>query len=221
MLIFERTLIIYQLIIMSLKAKDLLDYQEKLINAANNGSSDIFFNDSILHAMVIMKEIFDKAAKEPRKTVCMYCGKFSLFRDKTKGKIFAEKMACLTNDLTEDERKQWEQKDFFTDLHNSLLSFIENDGSLKLIMEYDIETLEDNSVWEILHPSIQNKRTEIYTLVTNVGLDHFATTAEAYRVENSDSLKTATCCFGDKNNANVLNDNFKKLLGYSRQIEFI
>ena len=206
---------------MNLRAKDLLCYQEKLANAAQIGSSDIFFNDSILHAMVIMQEIFNKAAREPKNTVCMYCGNFSLFRDRTKSKILGEKMACSTDDLKENEQQQWQEKDFFGDLCNSLSNFLNNQGSLKLIMEYGIDTLTDNSVWNILQPSIRSKRTEIYALITNMGLDHFATTTDAYRVENSDELKTATCCFGDRNNANVLNDNFKELLELSQPVELV
>ncbi|MCD8183793.1 MAG: hypothetical protein LUE99_12750 [Bacteroides sp.] len=203
---------------MSLRVKDLLAYQDKLEIAVEKGSSDIFFNDSILHAMVIMRGIFIKATQESKRNVCMYYGNFSLFRDRTQGKILGEKMACLIDDLPEVDQQRWEQTDYFGNLRHSLQDFLNSEGSLKLIMEYGVDTLKDDSVWEILQPSIINGRTEIYVLKTNMGLDRFAVTSEAYRVENSDGLKTATCCFGDKKNANVLNDNFRELLELSQPV---
>ena len=51
-----------------------------------------------------------------------------------------------------------------------------------------------------------------------MGLDHFVTTTDSYRVENSDADKTAICSFRDKDTANILIDNFKTLLTLSQQM---
>ncbi|MCQ4872009.1 hypothetical protein [Butyricimonas paravirosa] len=82
-------------------------------------------------------------------------------------------------------------------------------------MAYETNTLSNNEVWQILQSGINNGNVHVYVLKTNIGLDHFATTSEAYRVENSDVIKTATCCFNDKENAKILNENFNELIKLS------
>lgn len=202
-----------------MKAKDLLKYKKDLDAAISDSKTNLFFNDSILHAMMITNALFEKAALEPQKNVCMYCGEFSLFRDKTKSKVLNEKMECSTDGLEEYELKMWEKISFFTDLQESLEKFLKN-GTLKVIIANNVKTIPEESVWSIIEPYINNKKVEIYELKSNVGLDHFATTNDSYRIENSDKDKTAICCFRDKLNADVLQNNFKDLLKLSQLVEF-
>lgn len=198
-----------------LTAKKLLTYKSDLERAVNERSSEIFFNDSILHAMLIMKALLQKAQNEDSKLLSVYCGNFSLFRDKTKIKVDNEKMNCSANNLEANELEEWQNWDLYTDLQNKLRDFLNNGGHLDLIVQYQADDLPDNKVWRILSDGIQKEKVRIFQLKINVGLDHFATTQEAYRLENSDETKTATCCFCDEKNARILNDNFKELIKLS------
>lgn len=98
---------------------------------------------------------------------------------------------------------------------HELNDILDNGGLLDLIVQYQADDLPNNEVWRILSDGMQKKKVRIFQLKINVGLDHFATTQEAYRLENSDETKTATCCFCDEKNARILNDNFKELIKLS------
>lgn len=200
-------------------AKELLDYQQRLRDAVEKESSDIYYNDSILHATMIMKELFHKALKEDRKTVRMFCGNFSLFRDHTASKIENEKNSCSLEGLTDEERQTWAGIDFFGDLKRAFVDFVQHaDARFELIMQYGEDSLRKDSIWEVLRRESDKGKAKVYVSTVNLGLDHFATTATAYRVENSDVVKTATCCFNDKNGADVLNDNFIELTKFSSPV---
>lgn len=200
-----------------MKASELLEYKTKLEVAITNKEMAIFFNDSILHAMMIMAAIFQKASMEPQKCVRMYCGEFSLFRDKTEDKVYREKACCSLEDLDNEQRNQWDKLNFYRELQNAFKKFLAlENSSLEIIIANNIETLPQNAVWNIIK---QNERKiKIYKLKDDVGLDHFVTTTDSYRVENSDINKTAICSFRDKEYASVLIDNFKDLLNFSQQI---
>lgn len=196
-------------------AKDLLNYKKELAQAIKDGDDTIFFNDSILHTMLIVKELLNKASKEDGRLLQMYCGNFSLFRDKTERKVLDEKYKWSTTDLSKEESENWASLDFYADLQQALTDFLSVEGKLKLILQYQTNTLPENRVWRVLENGIRQNNVSIYQLKINVGLDHFAVTREAYRVENSNEIKTATCCFKDSPNANILNENFNELIKFS------
>lgn len=204
----------------TLKAIELIEYKKKLDEAIEGNKVALFFNDSILHAMMIMEALFKKASTEgDQKVVYMYCGELSLFRDKTKNKVFNEKNNCSLDDLDKEQQSYWNQIDFYANLQSSFKEFIEKDGSLlEIIIANDVETLPQNSIWKIIKSNIDNHKIKIYKLKNDVGLDHFVTTKDSYRVENSDENKTAICGFRDESSANILIDNFKDLLNLSQKI---
>lgn len=203
-------------------AKELLNYRDQLNTAVQNQSSEIYFNDSILHAMIIMKEIFNKASVENRKKVCMFCGNFSLFRDETKEKIANEKNHCSLDGLNANEMRDWANIDFYNDLRDAFLAFLDHaDASFELILQSGINTLKDMSIWELLENENLMRKIKVYASNFDIGLDHFVVTSDAYRVENSDTIKTATCCFNDKESANVLNDCFKELVKFSKPLSIM
>lgn len=197
-------------------AKELLEYSNCLKEAVLKNSTEVYFNDSILHAMIIMKELFNKAAKEEQKKVCIYCGEFSLFRDETKIKVDNEKIKCSLDGLDEKEHVRWNELNFYKDLRESFKSFLkESNACLELIIQTGLETIRNQSIWNELRREDLMKKVKVYVPTFDLGLDHFATSTEAYRVEISDAVKTATCCFNDKENARVLNDCFHSLMKYS------
>ncbi|MCQ4872008.1 hypothetical protein [Butyricimonas paravirosa] len=113
-------------------AKDLLKYKKDLSQAITDKSNTIFFNDSILHAMLIMKELFNKASQEVEGTMRMYCGKFSLFRDKTKIKILNEKNNCSLDYLSDEEQIEWRNLNFFNNLQETLNNFINRGKKIRI-----------------------------------------------------------------------------------------
>lgn len=200
-------------------ARDLLQYDEDLSVAVKEGSSDVFYNDSILHAFIIMKYLIHKARKDEEKQISIFCGNFSLFRDETKRKIQKEKDDYSIDKLSEEEIEKWNQWDLFHDLQKELKEFLnESQAKFNLIMTRGIESLRKNEVWEILKFGIDKNRLSIYLLDEGLKLDHFAVTTDAYRLENSDEYKKATCCFGDRKGADILNSNFDILLRYSSRV---
>lgn len=200
-------------------ARELLQYDEDLNVAVEDGSSDVFYNDSILHAFIIMKHLLKKAQKEEQKQIRIFCGNFSLFRDETKRKIQKEKNGYSLDKLTDKEIEKWHGWDLFGELQNELRTFLNQEGAkLHLIMMRGISSLRDNEVWEILKTGIDNNKLFIYSLDAGLKIDHFAVTSDAYRVENSDLYKKATCCFGDRKGADILNSNFDILLRYSSKV---
>lgn len=202
-----------------INAADILNYTQTFKDG-DEYNSNIYYNDSILHATIILRELLIKAAQENSKTLNMYCGKFSLFRDNTAEKIKNLKLEeCTTKSLTPDQEKEWATFDPFEDLQKELVDFLNTqDGTLNLIIERDFETLSKNKVWPILKAGMEQNKVRIYKLKEKFGLGHFAVTEEAYRIEDSDDNKTATGCFKDTLNATILNENFGYLLNLSDRI---
>lgn len=64
-----------------------------------------------------MKALLQKAQNEDSKLLSVYCGNFSLFRDKTKIKVNNEKMNCSIEDLENGELDQWRGLNLYADLH--------------------------------------------------------------------------------------------------------
>lgn len=203
-----------------MNAIEILDYCTRF-KSGNEYNDAIYFNDSIIHATIITTEIFKKALSETDKAVNMYCGKFSLFREETRNKISNLKLACDTTGLAEAHREgEWANFDPYTLLQTEITDFLNdnNRGRLNLIIERDFDSLKKCAVWKILKRGIENNRVRMFILHDNMGLGHFAVTEEAYRIENSDGEKTASGCFRDKINADILNDNFEFLMRISEPV---
>ena len=202
-----------------MKASDILSYCNQF-KTGNEYNDSIYLNDSVLHATIITNEIFEKALSETGKTVNMYCGRFSLFRDENRAEIDNLKLQCDISDLSDEKKKEWAEFNPFSDLQHKLGVFLddENKGHLNLIMEQDIESLKKCEVWKVLKRGMENNRVSLFALKESMGLGHFCVTEEAYRLEKSDNNKTASGCFKDKVNADILNDNFEFLKKASEHI---
>ena len=204
-----------------IKAVDILTYTDQFKNPETGEyNSTIYVNDSILHASIITAELFQKARKELSRTVNMYCGEFSLFRDEAQRRIKNFKMDCDTTDLSEKQELQWQAFDPYSNLQQQITLFLNDDnkGKLNLIIERGLESLKKCSIWKTLKSGMDNNRVKISVLSNPIGIGHFAVTEEAYRLEDSDDNKTASGCFRDTENANILNDNFDFLQKISEPV---
>ena len=104
-------------------AAELLVYTQKFKDE-NGYNSEIYFNDSILHATIILRELLIKAAQENSKTLNMYCGKFSLFRDETQRKVENVKLDCDSSTLLGEQIVKWAEFKPFDELQKQLSEFI-------------------------------------------------------------------------------------------------
>lgn len=198
-------------------AKDLLDYKEQVEKAIKGSAAVYFYNDSILKAMMIQRGIFGggEEALMPR-SVRMYCGRGSLFLISGKSKAYNAKVELDSGGLTPDEIKAWGSLDVWQDLRDALVAFLSKGKQLELIVDNIEEIRQDSDLWSILSSYYRN--VSIYHMPVKIGLDHFTTSLDSYRIENSDEEKTATCAFHDVENARVFFDSFNVLKRYSLAI---
>ena len=199
-----------------MRAVDILNYTSQFKNLDADPveyNDNIFYNDSILHAAIVTTELLDKALLENKLVVNMYCGKFSLFRDEAKGKIDSVKEGCSTDGLNEQQKNAWNNLDPYKNLIGKLESFLnsKNGGTLNIVIERELESLKKCRVWDTLRDGMKNGRVTLSVLNEPLGLNHYTVTEEAYRIESSDEKKTATGCFKDRDNADMLNSNFRLL----------
>ena len=107
----------------SFSFQDYLDYQEILNNSLENNSDTLFFNESYVHAAMVTKTLIDNAIKRDW-GINMFCGEFSLFRNK-----FKEHIINIKENLKGDETALAKSDDFdkfdpYGDLIESLRSFV-------------------------------------------------------------------------------------------------
>ena len=195
-------------------AKNLLAYSSKFKKEVpgHDGkyeyTSEILLNDSIVHAAIITANLFEKAITEPMKTVNMYCGEFSLFREKAQYAIDKVLSDCDKAGLSVSEEEAWKNFKPGQELLDNFTEFLKNGGTLNLIIERGDDTLKSCEIWKTLRDYIRNGQVHLSVIRESMGLGHFTATADAYRIEKSDNTKTAIGCFNDPENAEVLNENF-------------
>ena len=105
----------------SFSFQDYLDYQAKLLVSLNNNSETLFLNESYVHAAMVAKTIIDKAIRD-NKSINMFCGEFSLFRNGFKQHINAIKEELRRNNPTLDDMKSFQEFNPYDDLISSLNS---------------------------------------------------------------------------------------------------
>lgn len=197
-----------------------IEYQSSLNDVIKNPSSKIFYNDSFVHATMVFKAIIDKSVKDKKPLINLYCGKFSIFRDGAKAKIEKIIASIKPDDNDKDTLDTWNKFKPFSELRESLKTFFNSGGYFNLIVEREAESLETDSIWNIIADPIQKGLMKVYQLSTPIGIDHFATSGNMYRRENSDEKKTALCCFDDNETVQILNTNFDLLKSKSQKISF-
>lgn len=199
---------------MAESAKELLNYKQQVEAAMKEEKSVFFFNDSILKAMMIQRCILGGGEEQCMPPcVRMYCGRGSLFLSTGRTKALNAKSEVDVEGLSSDVMAKWGQLDVWKELRNALEAFLKENRRLELIVDNAEDIRLDAELWQILRTNCQN--VSVFHLPVNVGLDHFTTSMESYRVENSDHDKTATCAFHDKENARIFYDSFNVLKRFS------
>lgn len=194
--------------------EDYLSYRELLNNSMEQADQKnrMFYNDSYVHAAMVAESII-RLATRGRMPIKMYCGEFSIFRDKYGEKINQLRVEMEPHDNPELHEK-WTSFNPYRDLMNSFEAYLNNDeADFQLIVERDISGIKNEQVWAIVERGINNKKFSIKRITDSCGLSHFIVSGNSYRKESSDKEKTAICCFEDAVTAQILDANFNVLQG--------
>lgn len=199
-----------------LSAKELLDYQNRVEKAVNDKQKMYFFNDNILKAMIIQKGILGDGKEDNMPDIVrMYCGQASLFIKTGKNMADNLKLQYDISGLDTEEKNAWSLFNPWQNLKDALKAYISKEKTLELIVD-DIENLKDDKdLVEIL----SKDNVKIWHLPEPIGLNHFTTSKQSYRIEDSNTIKTATCGFNDEENAKVFFDSFNVLKRFSVNVE--
>ena len=192
--------------------EDYLGYKEQLNESMEHADKKnrVFYNDSYVHAAMVAEAIIRIATRD-RLPVKMYCGEFSIFRDKYSRKINELKTKIEPHD-DPDMHERWHTFNPYTDLIGALTAYLNlEEADFHLIVEKNIEGITEENVWSVLKESFENNKLKIEYLTEKSGLSHFIVAGNSYRKESSDKEKTAICCFEDAETANILKANFKAL----------
>lgn len=197
---------------------ELLEYQQELQMNSKADSSKILYNDSSAHALFVYIELLRKGIQDNIKEVKLFCGRFSMFRDKYK-----EIIESLIKSYEEESDNSEKLKDFkpYEVLMNTLEQYlIGSGGKLKLIVAHDIKDIEKENCWDKLRDFFNNGQIEASKLRYDLPLNHYMVVGDAYRRENSEDERTALCCFNDPNTSRLLSEHFNLLLSLSDKISF-
>lgn len=165
----------------------LIAYDKEIRRIVDTNSSELILNDSIAHAAIVQSAILDKARTE-KLPVDMYCGEFSIYQDKTKNKVEEVVPALKKANADTTFHPYWK-------LLDSLKAFFDAGGTMNVILDRELTGLSEQNLWEYIKSPIAQKHLNFYKLSNDFGLDHFTVSGRMYRRENSDSEKTAFCCF--------------------------
>lgn len=195
---------------MAYDLQSFLSYKQRLETCDTENSTEVIYNDSIVHAAMVYNQLFQRATRSENKTVNMFCGSLSILRDSTEKKIAEERERIRPKEGTSDWA-EWENFQPFYDVKNAVKDFFEKGGKLNVVLENRGKSIEWEQMYPLLKDAYDKGKLYIGGLPIEIGLDHFTIVDNAYRCENSDERKTAICCFNDKQVTDVLMKSFELL----------
>lgn len=200
--------------------EDYLEYRKILADCSSQERSDVIFNDSYVHAALVLTSILEYMMKQETKEISMYCGKFALFRDSAKNAI--TNLRAMVKPADDDTLKMEKWRDF--DPYETMLAkfdeFMKEGGTMRVIIENDISDIKSEYVWEKLEKHIKSERLCFWRLTVPLRLNHFIVAGKSYRQENDDLEKTAICCFNDDITCKALKKRYQILELMSETYKF-
>ena len=91
--------------------EDYIAYRDLLDNSSRKESNEVIFNDSLIHAEMVLTYILEYALNKNIKEVDMYCGKFSLFRDSAKCKVEVLRENLKPQEDDKEMMQKWQNFD--------------------------------------------------------------------------------------------------------------
>lgn len=188
-----------------------LNYEKQLKEHMLNNSKQIVFNDSLVHAAMVVSSILEHAKTNNNNLVNMYCGEFSLFRDSAKKKLDNLWESVKPDDVDSHLYREWEEFDPYKKLMLSLSEYLQEERRVNVIVENDISGIVKEDSWLILNRFVENGKIVFKKMGIPLGLNHFMVVGNCYRRENNDKEKTALCCFNDERTSVDLRNKFQLL----------
>lgn len=180
-----------------------LEYEADLEQKATLSSTELIYNDSFVHAALVLEALIQKAIRDNVHMVYMYCGEFSLFRD-AKRRELREELERIRPDQNSPSFEKWSKFNPHEKLVNTLSSYLQNGGKMMLVVDKDITNINTEDVWNDLGSYFTNGGIETYRLSSNIGLNHFFVAGTSYRRERDHDSKKAVCCFNNQQTSNIL-----------------
>lgn len=180
-----------------------LEYEADLENKISTTSLERFYNESFVHAAMVLRALIKKAINEQVSMLYMYCGEFSLFRD-AKAKELSLEINRIKPAEDSDIYKKWVNFKPYDSLITTLSSYFDNGGKMMLVVDKDITDIKNEKVWDSLKTYFTNGTIEAYRLSSPIGLNHFFVAGSSYRRERDHDSKKAVCCFNNMDTSNLL-----------------
>ena len=191
--------------------EDFIAYCDLLDNSSSKESTEVIFNDSFIHAEMVLTYILDYAKRQHVKEVNMYCGSFSLFRDSASNTVAELREKIKPSDNEEDKMKKWQEFEPYNNLLAKFEEFMESEGQMNVIFEDDISGITSEQVWRRIGKYANSGKLRFNKLDMPLCLNHFVVAGKSYRQENDDVDKTAICCFNDDITCQSLKQKYKVL----------
>lgn len=196
-----------------------LEYEEELEKKIQASSVERIYNDSFVHAALVLEALIQKAIRDHVGMLYMYCGEFSLFRD-AKARELRDEINRVKPDKNSPKYQRWETFRPHEKLIQALSSYLKEGGKMMLVVETDISDIQKEEVWSQLGSYFISKNIETYRLSNSVGLNHFFVAGTSYRRERDHDSKKAVCCFNNKKTSDLLVSSHQLLRSISAPCTF-
>lgn len=200
--------------------EDYIAYRELLDNSISMESCEVIFNDSFIHAEMVLTYILEYALRQEIKEVNMYCGKFSLFRDSAKNAVAELREKLKPEDGDEERMKKWQEFDPYNNLLAKFEEYMAANGCMNVIVECNISNITSEPVWKSIGQYTTSGKLRFKKLSVPLRLNHFIVAGKSYRQENDDMEKTAICCFNDDITSKTLTKRYQILELMSEPYKF-
>lgn len=198
--------------------EDFLSYSNKLDALSDENEGTLFLNESCVHAAIVTKKILDRAVVE-NIDVDMFCGSFFLFRESFKN-IIDKLKEKMKDKISEDQADKFETFNPYEDLITSLKAFFGKDLHLNVILAKPLYDIKDDDNCGFFKTNMNHGLLNFRLLDDDLGIDHFMVSGNAFRKENSDRERTATCSFNEPKFADLFRLTFNNLKSYSSAYSF-
>lgn len=195
-----------------------LDYKKTIEEYSRNDDACLFLNESCIHAAMVTKEMLDRATNK-NIDIDMFCGSFSLFREGFKSSVEKIKMK-MQGEIMKEQKRDFDRFDPYRDLIESLKNFFSKDLHLDVIIAKPLENIQNDYNCGFFKEKINQGLLSFRLLDIDLDIDHFMVSGDAFRKENSDKERTATCSFNMPEYADLFRRTFKNLKSYSSVFSF-
>lgn len=197
---------------MDLTIEEVRSYSEKIDEAFGSDSSELLYNESLIHAMILDRAIIEYAFRKGIKSLKMFCDKMTVFRDCART-ASQNAVASFREELGFDP---------YEELLSAVKRFLDKGGEFDVVVENnDINSITAEDCWGTFKKAYSEDKFHIYQIKSSFGLDHFFTNGVGYRREISNEDKTACGCCNRVDTAGLLVTSFDILKDLGEEVQLI